>query len=103
MPRPTIPRRILFQTEVTFFKPAGIPLVGLEKVVLTFEEVEALRLKEVEGKNQTKSAKEMGISQPTFFRIISIARKKISDAIVNGKAIKVEGGNYYAKQNKSKK
>jgi len=88
--RPRLPRIIDFEPGTTYFKPAGIPLRTLEEVVLTFEEVEALRLKEVEGLGQTESAKRMKISQPTFFRILSIARKKVADAIINGKAIKIQ-------------
>jgi uncharacterized protein len=94
MPRPTTPRRILFQPETTYFKPAGIPLSGLDEIILSFEEIEALRLKDVNNLNQTKAAKEMEISQSTFFRVLSNARKKVSDAIVNGKAIRVQGGSY---------
>lgn len=90
MVRPRLPRIIDFEPGTTYFKPAGIPLRTLEEVVLTFEEVEALRLKEVEGLGQTESAKRMKISQPTFFRILSIARKKVADAIINGKAIKIQ-------------
>ena len=94
MPRPIRIRDVGFEPEATFFKPAGVPMASLEEVILTFEEVEALRLKEVEGLGQTKAAKKMNVSQPTFFRILSTARKKIADAIVNGKAIRVQGGNY---------
>jgi uncharacterized protein len=94
MPRPVTPRRIQFRPGTTYFKPAGLPLSSLEEVVLAFEEIEALRLKDVEGLGQTEAAKKMNISQPTLFRILSVARKKIADALVNGKAIRVEGGNY---------
>ena len=94
MPRPVIPRRIGFQPGATYFKPAGVPLMGLEEVILSFEELEALRLKEISGLGQSKAAKEMNVSQPTFFRVLSSARKKLADAVVNGKAIRVQGGNY---------
>ncbi len=90
MVRPRIPRNINFEPDTTYFKPAGIPLRVLEEVVLSFEEVEALRLKEVEGLSQTASAKKMKVSQPTFFRILSIARKKIAGALIQGKAIKLK-------------
>lgn len=90
MVRPRIPRIIDFEPGTTYFKPAGIPLRVLEEVVLSFEEAEALRLKDVEGYAQTKAAKKMHISQPTFFRILSTARKKVADAIINGKAIKLQ-------------
>jgi len=66
----------------------------LEEVVLTVDEYEALRLKDVEGLDQAECAKKMEVSQPTFHRLISVARKKVADAIVHGKAIKIEGGNF---------
>ena len=94
MSRPIMPRRISYKNNITYFKPAGVPMRSLEEVSLKFEEVEALRLKDVEGLGQILAAEKMGVSQPTFFRIISIARKKVSDAIINGKAIRVEGGEY---------
>ena len=97
MPRPTTPRRIQFQPGITYFKPAGVPMKILEEVSLKFEEAEALRLKDVEGLGQTNAAKKMNISQPTFFRVLSTARKKVADAIINGKAIRVEGGEYKMK------
>ena len=94
MPRPILPRKISYKSDITYFKPAGVPLKILEEVILTYEEIEALRLKDVNGLEQNKCAKEMGISQPTFFRVIKSARKKVSDAVVNGKAIRIEGGNF---------
>jgi len=90
MVRPRLPRRIDFEPGTTYFKPAGIPLRTLEEVVLSYEEAEALRLKDVEGLGQTESAKKMKISQPTFFRVLSTARKKVADAVINGKAIKLK-------------
>ncbi len=87
-------RRVWCEPGVAYFKPAGVPMRGLEPVVLTLEEFEAIRLKDHEGLNQTKSAKSMGVSQPTFQRIYDSARKKIADAIVNGKPIRIEGGHY---------
>ena len=92
MVRPRIPRIIDFEPGTTYFKPAGIPLRTLEEVVLTFEEAESLRLKDVEGLGQTEAAKKMEISQPTFFRILSTARKKVAEAIIKGKAIKLQRG-----------
>ena len=99
MPRPRLFRRVGFQPEVTYFKPAGIRMVDLEESILTVDEFEAVRLKDLEGMEQEEAAKKMGISQPTFHRLILSARKKIADAIVNGKAIKIEGGSYmFARQ-----
>ncbi|MCK4521304.1 MAG: DUF134 domain-containing protein [Nanoarchaeota archaeon] len=94
MPRPIICRRVWFQPGVTYFKPAGIRITGLNEVVLTMGEFEAIRLKDFEVIDQEKAAKKMNISQPTFHRLILSARKKIADALVNGKAIRIEGGNY---------
>lgn len=80
--------------EVTYFKPVGIPLRALEDVGLIIEEVEALRLKDLAGLQQVECAERMHISRPTFHRILRSARRKIADAFVNGKAIRVEGGNF---------
>ena len=91
MPRPRLNRKIGFKPNVTYFKPRGIPLRSLEVVVLNVEELEALRLKNVEGLDQVACAKKMDTSQSTFQRILSSAYKKISKALVEGKAIEVEG------------
>lgn len=82
------------QPNVTYFKPAGIRLVDLDESVLAVEEFESVRLKDLLGLEQEDAAKKMGISQPTFHRLVSTARRKIADAIVNGKAIRIEGGNF---------
>jgi len=94
MPRPRICRRVRFLPGVNYFKPAGIRMRDLEEIILTVDEFEAIRLKDLEGLDQTNAAKKMKISQPTFFRLLESARKKIADAIVNGKAIRIEGGEY---------
>lgn len=70
-------------------------MINLEESILTVDEFEAIRLKDLLGLEQEECAKKMNISQPTFHRLISTARKKIADAIVNGKAIKIYGGNFY--------
>ena len=93
MPRPRRCRRIWHKPGVTYFKPAGVRMAQLEEVILTVDEYEAVRLKDLEDLDQEECAKKMNISQPTFHRLVSDARKKISDALINGKAIKVEGGN----------
>ena len=66
----------------------------LEQVQITFDELEAIRLNDWESLGQTASARKMQISQPTFNRILGSARKKVADALVNGKALKIEGGTY---------
>ena len=94
MPRPRICRRISFQPDVTYFKPAGIPMRNLEESIVSFSELEAIRLKDLKGLDETTAAKKMKISQPTFNRLLRSARKNIANAIVKSKAIRVEGGNY---------
>ncbi len=88
--RPKIRRCVRFKPNVYYFKPKGIPLHQLEEVILLADELEALKLYEVDGLDQTQSAKKMNISQPTFARILDGAQKKIAEAIVNGKAIRIE-------------
>jgi predicted DNA-binding protein (UPF0251 family) len=87
-------RRVDFLPQVTYFKPAGIPLAQLQEVRLSVEEAEAIRLKDVEGLEQDACAQKMSVSRPTFARILLSARQKMADALLNGKAIRIEGGNY---------
>lgn len=94
MPRPIRCRRIRFNPDVTYFKPRGIPLRQLDEVILGIDEFEAVRLKDLEGLEQEACAKKMNVSQPTFHRIVLSARKKIAEAIIKGKAIRIEGGNF---------
>lgn len=92
-PRPLKLRRVHCQPGVTYFKPRGIPMRQLEEVILTIDENEAIRLKNLEELDQNQCADKMKVSQSTFQRIITSANKKIADALYNGKAIKIEGGN----------
>ena len=94
MPRPTKCRRVAFLPNVTYFKPAGIPLRVLEEVRLSIEEAEAIRLKDLDGLEQEQGAERMNISRPTFQRVLASGRQKIADALLNGKAIKIEGGSF---------
>jgi predicted DNA-binding protein (UPF0251 family) len=94
MPRPRHCRRVCFEPGITYFKPAGVPMTELEEVNLTVDEFEAIRLKDVDGLEQEQCAQQMNISQPTFHRLYLDARRKIADVIVNGKALKIEGGPY---------
>jgi predicted DNA-binding protein (UPF0251 family)/predicted Fe-Mo cluster-binding NifX family protein len=93
MARPTFPRNIGFLPGVTYFKPAGVRMTELEEVVLGHDEIEAMRLKHLLQLSQKEAAGRMKISQPTFHRLLSAASEKIADAIVNGKALRIEGGN----------
>ncbi|MBN2891295.1 MAG: DUF134 domain-containing protein [Bacteroidales bacterium] len=89
MPRPCKNRKIRGKLNSNHFKPAGIPLSEIEEIELLMEEFEALRLTYVEDLPQEESSKRMEVSQPTFSRILKSAMKKVSDAIVHAKAIKI--------------
>ena len=94
MPRPTKCRRVAFLPPATYFKPAGIPLRALEEVQLSVEEAEAIRLKDLECLEQEEAAERMNISRPTFQRVLASARQKVADALINGRAIRIEGGSF---------
>lgn len=85
-------RRIGYLPAVKYFKPRGVPLSSLQEVVLTLDEFEALRLADFEGLYQEEAAKRMGVSRQTFGRILEEAHRKVADALVNAKALRVEGG-----------
>lgn len=87
--RPRKKRYINSRINDHFFKPRGVRMTELEIIELNAEEVEAIRLKNIENLDQTEAAKKMRTSQSTYQRILSSAYKKMSDAIINGKAIKV--------------
>lgn len=89
MSRPRLCRRVRFNPQITYFKPQGIPMRDLEEVELTTEEIEALRLKNIEDLDQIKCAEKMNTSQSTFQRILTSAYKKISQALIEGNAIKI--------------
>ncbi|OGK62106.1 hypothetical protein A2334_04575 [Candidatus Roizmanbacteria bacterium RIFOXYB2_FULL_38_10] len=88
--RPKIRRCLRFHPNVSYFKPQGIPLKHLEEVVLLPDELEALKLYEVDGLDQKRAAEKMKISQPTFARVLDSAIKKTALAIIKGKAIRLE-------------
>jgi uncharacterized protein len=90
MPRPRICRKVSFNSNSNYFKPAGKRLNELEEVVLAIDEVEAIRLIDHDEIDQNKACKMMHISQPTLSRLLKSARKKISQALMHGKAIKIE-------------
>jgi len=89
MTRPRLCRRIEFNPNITYFKPQGVPIRELEIVELTTEEVEALRLRNISELEQEAAAKKMNTSQSTYQRILSSAYKKITEALIEGKAIKI--------------
>ena len=92
MPRPVQPRKIGFVPRITCFKPAGVPRFELEEVALTLDELEAVRLADLNGLYQETAAPRMDISRSAFARILESARKKIADALVHGKCLRLAGG-----------
>ena len=94
MVRPRKNRFVKFDPEISYFKPRGIPMQNLGEVFLTVDEGEALRLADLLGMSHEEAGRRMGVSRATFGRIIKKARKTVADALINGKAINIEGGNY---------
>lgn len=96
--RPKIKRTVRFFPEITYFKPAGIPLKELTEIVLTLDEVEAIRLADFDDLDQIDAASKMKISRITFLRILHLAHKKIAESIIYGKALRIYGGEIMAYQ-----
>jgi len=92
MPRPKKCRFIQSRPNISFFKPQGVPLRMLDSVSLGVDELEALRLADLECLSQEEAATQMNVSRATFGRIVSQGRQKTADALVHGKAIQIEGG-----------
>jgi len=92
MPRPFRCRRVRCRPDSNYFKPRGIPIDMLEEVNLTIDELEAIRLADLQEMYQEKAAKKMNVSRQTFGNILTSAHKKIADTLVNSKALKIEGG-----------
>ncbi len=98
MSRPKKCRCINCTPNTFYFKPKGIPVFELEEVSLSLDELEAIRLADYEGLYHEDAALKMDVSRATFGRIVSEARKKVAEAIVDGKALRIEtikhqGGN----------
>ena len=94
MARPPKRKVVTEKPAVDYYKPRGIPMVQLEENSLTLEEMEAFRLADGLGCYQEDAATRMGVSRQTFQRLLKQARSKIVDALVNGKALHMSGGNY---------
>ncbi len=92
MPRPFCRRHIAGRPAAAVFKPLGVPLRGLDEIVMTLDEFEAIRLADLDGLYQGQAAERMGVSRPTFGRIMDSAHRKVADALVHGKALRIEGG-----------
>ena len=98
MTRPKCCRQIAKIPDKNYFKPKGITASELEVVLLSLDELEAVRLADFEGFYQEQAARRMNISRPTFGRVIASAHKKIADCLINGKALKIEGGEIAVKE-----
>jgi predicted DNA-binding protein (UPF0251 family) len=94
MPRPRKHRRLLRKPHPIIFKPVGVPLDSLGRVTLLHEELEAIRLADLEGLHQQDGADQMGVSRSTFQRMLKEARHKVTRALVKGLALHVEGGTF---------
>jgi len=92
LPRPPKPRAVRHDPEVVHFKPAGVPMRLLEEVSLGLDELEALRLADLESLSHEEVGEMMNVSRATVGRILAEARRKTATALVHGWAIRVEGG-----------
>lgn len=101
MPRPLKCRRVGREPRVRFFKPRGIPLSELQEVGLTVDELEAIRLADLEGLYQEQAAKKMKISRQTFGNTLASSHRKVAEAIVLGKAVRIEGGAYVMEEKRT--
>jgi uncharacterized protein len=94
MSRPAKPRYVCELPEYSMFGPKGQRARNLEKVVMTIDEFETIRLIDYEGMNQEEAAKQMNVARTTIQRIYVLARQKLADSLINGKVILFEGGEY---------
>ena len=92
MSRPPKCRDIGGVPQACYFKPRGIPLTDLDEVRLTLDELEAIRIVDLRGSQQTEAAQRMKVSRQTVGNILASARRKIADALAHGKALRIEGG-----------
>lgn len=95
MPRRPCCKRVSELPGVRYFKPQGIPLSELLEVTLEVHELEALRLVHAEGLYQQGGAERMGVSRASFGRILESAHQKVTEALVDGCALRIEGGDYH--------
>ena len=98
MVRPIKCRLIAQEPNIDYFKPIGIPLVELEEIRLALDEFEALRLADLDGLYQEQASKQMKVSRATFGNILAGARRKLAEALIEGKAIRIEGGVFHMKR-----
>ena len=92
MPRPRGCRRVAGPPGCVLFKPAGVPASRLAEIILAIDELEAVRLADLEGLYHGEGARQMNVSRQTFGRIVASARRKVAQALVNGMSLRIEGG-----------
>ncbi len=92
MPRPQKKRSVHRPPLHSGFKPTGVRNRFLEKITLTLDEFEAIRLGDFQGKDHNESAIEMGISRSTFSRLVERARHKVAQFLIEGKNLQIDGG-----------
>lgn len=92
MARPLKCRHVEGDVTASYFKPQGIPLVELEEVRLERDELEAIRLADHLGLYQQDAAARMGVSRQTFGNIIARAHRKVAEALLDGKALRIATG-----------
>lgn len=98
MPRPHCCRQIAGRPVSKIFKPVGVHCCRLEEIVLHLDELEALRLADLDGLYQQQAAEKMNVSRTTFSRIIESAHRKVARALIQGKALRIEGGPVHVKE-----
>ena len=98
MARPSKCRVVGATPATTFFKPRGVPMQELTEIYLSLDGFEAMRLADIEGLKQEKAAKQMGVSRQTFGRILAGARRTVTEALLHGNALRVDGGNFEMKK-----
>lgn len=94
MARPTKLRKIEHIPAIPYFVPSEKDVEHVAENILKLEELEAIRLKDLEGLEQGECAVRMEVSRPTFQRILLSAREKVADSLIHGKVIRIEGGNF---------
>lgn len=94
MPRPKKCRFVGIEPDVKIYKPAGIPMNDLDIIRLSMDELESIRLADFDAKTHEQAAEQMRVSRATFGRILEKGRMKIADALINGKVIIIEGGDF---------
>lgn len=99
MPRPQKKRSVYHPPVFDQFKPIGVRSRGLEEIALTLDELEAIRLADYQGLDHSESATEMRVSRSTFSRLVEKARRKVAQFLIEGKQLKIDGGEIHFERN----